>query len=202
VPKASAPKAAPVITANTVANESNGVILTPDLDPAQAEPVPVEKLVPDFPDPSHSEPASKAAVLPAPMKTLVASLPTNSATMAATTAPTTKTVPAPVQPALTPAPPAPAPVVAVSPQASAGPLLPGAKVLARELTPSKPEATASVATEAAISVPATAGRPNLYWLGCAAAAGLAVALFLVFARKHRAPEPISLITRSLERERK
>src|SRR5262249_42935145 len=100
---------------------------------------------------------------------------------------------APVPPALlaTPVPPPPA-----------GPLLPGQKVFARELKPSPPQTSSSVAAQAAISVPSTGGRTGIYWVGCAAATGLALGLFLVFARRHRAPEPISLITRSLERDRK
>jgi len=192
--------------ANTVT--ANTVTSAPDLNAAQVEPTPgfaVEKLVPDFPEPIRSEPATTRPVTAPPVKALAASVPTNSAALATTTTPTSpapaQAAPAQAAPAVVP--PAPTPVpVAVPAVASAGSLLPGQKVFARELAPSSPKPSTSVAaTEAAISVSATGGRNGLYWAGCAAA-GLAVGLYLVFARRHRAPDQLSLITRSLERDRK
>jgi hypothetical protein len=75
------------------------------------------------------------------------------------------------------------------------------KVYARESSPTS-DAAGSAATEATLPVLSlSVFSPRFIWGGLILT-GLAVGMVFVFARKTRSPAPVSLITRSLERDRK
>ena len=147
---------------------------------------PTEKLKPSAPALPHSESSTNNAVVASSIQAASVATSTNAATLAKTEGDSNF----------------PQPLPSAMPVAPSEPLKPGQKVLARELTTPSTGASASVATEASIAVPHGSARDGIYWAVAAAVVGLAGALLLVFARRQRAPEPLSLISRSLERERK
>ncbi len=155
------------------------------LEPEGVKSAPAERLVPDVPTPAPAQEALGAAGAIAKQSPALSNITAKS---------TVSAVPPTAAVQRSPAPPANARLAtALLPS-------PGQKVFARELNPSVEPAAEAI--PAAITVPAaSAFGMQIIWAGGVFAAGLAVGLVFVFARKTRSPE-LSLITRSLERGKK
>jgi hypothetical protein len=173
---------------------------------AKSSTPPAEKFVPDFPTAQGVPVATAVDAMPSSGAAVPPATPVLAATVASTKPAATlppkessvQSVPA------TQKPNAGETVLRSDAWAKQAPALPGVpqKVLAREL-PALAEAAAKPVTPAANSVPAASVVTiNVDWVAVLVVTGLAAALFFVFARRKRSPAPLSLITRSLERDRK